>query len=214
MGAQLTRAVVAIVVARLLTPDEYGLAALALVFASLVMVFSDLALGAALIQRKDLSAVDTDTAFWTTLAAGVIFTVLGVALSGPLASLYGEPDAQPLLLVLSLIVRRQPRSGATQQNLMLRDMDFRRVEVLPMIAGARGRHRPPSRRRTAPARGRSSPSRSWRPSSTTALVWQRSPWRPRFAFSRASLRSISAASAPTCSASGCSSTCSRTATAS
>ena len=89
VGAQLTRAVVAIVIARLLTPEEYGLAALALVFASLVMVFSDLALGAALIQRKDLSVVDRDTAFWTTLAAGVIFTVVGVALSGPLASLYG-----------------------------------------------------------------------------------------------------------------------------
>ena len=52
-GLQLTRAVVAIAVARLLTPEEYGLAALALVFASLVLVFSDLALGAALIQRKD-----------------------------------------------------------------------------------------------------------------------------------------------------------------
>ena len=51
----LTRAVVAVVIARLLTPDEYGLAALAIVFSSLVMVFSDLALGAALIQRKTLT---------------------------------------------------------------------------------------------------------------------------------------------------------------
>ena len=42
---QLTRFVVAIVIARLLTPGEYGLAAAALVFASLVLVFSDLALG-------------------------------------------------------------------------------------------------------------------------------------------------------------------------
>ena len=52
-GCSLRARVVAIVIARLLTPDEYGLAALALVFASLVLVFSDLALGAALIQRKD-----------------------------------------------------------------------------------------------------------------------------------------------------------------
>jgi O-antigen/teichoic acid export membrane protein len=50
-GLQLTRAVVAIIVARQLTPAEYGLAALALVFASLVLVFSDLAMGASLIQR-------------------------------------------------------------------------------------------------------------------------------------------------------------------
>ncbi|MGH2969620.1 MAG: oligosaccharide flippase family protein, partial [Solirubrobacteraceae bacterium] len=115
-GGQLTRAVVAILIARMLTPSEYGLAALALVFASLVMVFSDLALGAALIQRKTLSAVDRDTAFWTTLAAGVLFTVLGVGLSGPIAALYGQPASQPLLVVLSFsfVVNAL---GATQQSL-------------------------------------------------------------------------------------------------
>src|SRR5215218_11515133 len=122
-GGQLTRLAAAIAVARLLTPDEYGLAALALVFASLVMVFSDLALGAALIQRKTLSEVDRDTAFWVTAASGVVFTIIGVTLSGPIASLYGEPEAQPLLAALSgtfLIAAL----GAPQQSLMLRDMDF------------------------------------------------------------------------------------------
>jgi O-antigen/teichoic acid export membrane protein len=189
VGAQLTRAVVAIVIARLLTPEEYGLAALALVFASLVMVFSDLALGAALIQRKDLSVVDRDTAFWTTLAAGLIFTVLGVALSGPLASLYGEPDAQPLLFVLSLsfVVAAL---GATQQNLMLRDMDYRRVEVLTMIAGLAGG--------IAAVAAAVYGAGAWAiiaqqivaTAIATALAWKRSLWRPRFAFSRASLRSM------------------------
>ena len=90
VGLQLTRAVAAIAVARLLTPEEYGLAALALVFASLVLVFSDLALGAALVQRKTLSELDKNTAFWVTLGSGVFFAILGVALSGPLASLYGD----------------------------------------------------------------------------------------------------------------------------
>src|SRR6185503_9015121 len=77
VGLQLARALAAIAIARLLTPEEYGLAALALIFASLVLVFSDLALGAALIQRKNLSAVDRDTAFWATVASGVFFAILG-----------------------------------------------------------------------------------------------------------------------------------------
>ena len=55
---QLIRTAGAIVVARLLRPTEYGLAMLALVFASLVLVFSDLALGAALVQRKTLTEDD------------------------------------------------------------------------------------------------------------------------------------------------------------
>jgi O-antigen/teichoic acid export membrane protein len=194
VGAQVTRAVVAIFIARLLTPDEYGLAALALVFASLVMVFSDLALGAALIQRKNLSAVDRDTAFWTTLAAGVAFTALGASLSGPIASLYGEPDAQPLLLVLSLSFVVSAL-GATQQNLMLRDMDFRRVEVLTMIAGLVGG--------VAAVAAAVYGAGAWAiiiqqvvaTVIATALAWKRSLWRPRFAFSKQSLREMGGFSA-------------------
>jgi O-antigen/teichoic acid export membrane protein len=194
VGAQITRAVVAIVIARLLTPDEYGLAALALVFASLVMVFSDLALGAALIQRKELSAVDRDTAFWTTLVAGVLFTCLGAALSGPVASLYGQPEAQPLLLVLSLSFVVSAL-GATQQNLMLRDMDFRRVEVINMVAGLVGG--------VAAVVAAFAGTGAWAIITqqvvaivlTTVLAWKFSLWRPRFAFSGASLREMGGFSA-------------------
>jgi O-antigen/teichoic acid export membrane protein len=193
-GGQLTRALVAIFIARLLTPDEYGLAALALVFATLVMVFSDLALGAALIQRKTLSEVDRDTAFWTTLIAGVLFAAAGVALSGPIASLYGQPDAQPLLLVLSLSFVVSA-FGATQQNLMLRDMDFRRVEVLPMIGGLVGG--------VAAVVAAVYGAGAWAiivqyvgaVLVTTLLVWVRSSWRPRLAWSWASLKDLGGFSA-------------------
>ena len=79
---------------------------------------------------------------------------------------------------------------------MLRDMDFRRVEMLTDDRRARRRRRrasrPPS---TAPARGRSSPSRSSPPCSPPRSSWKRSLWRPRFAFSRASLRDLGGFSA-------------------
>jgi O-antigen/teichoic acid export membrane protein len=193
-GGQLIRALVAIVIARLLTPSEYGLAALALVFASLVMVFSDLALGAALIQRKTLSAVDRDTAFWTTIIAGIVFTALGAGLSGPIAALYGEPDAQPLLFVLSLSFLVSAL-GATQQNLMLRDMDYRRVEVLPLIGGLVGG--------IAAVVSAAYGAGAWAiivqqvvmVVVTTILVWHRSEWRPRLAWSWDSLRSMGSFSA-------------------
>jgi PST family polysaccharide transporter len=51
---QVSRVVVAIILARLLTPADYGLAAMVLVFSGLVYVFADLGLGAALIQRREL----------------------------------------------------------------------------------------------------------------------------------------------------------------
>jgi O-antigen/teichoic acid export membrane protein len=189
VGLQVSRALVAIAVARMLTPAEYGLAALALVFSSLVLIFSDLALGAALIQRKNLSLVDRDTAFWVTAASGVIFTVLGIVFAGPIAGLYGEPDAKSLLVALSATFLIAAL-GAPQQSLMIRDMDFKRVEMLPMMGTIVGGV-------TAVAVAASGGG-AWAiifqyivsTVVTTALVWMRSTWRPRFAFSLASLRDL------------------------
>jgi O-antigen/teichoic acid export membrane protein len=95
------RLVVAVVLARLLTPRDFGLAGMVLVFSSLVLVFSDLALGAALVQRKELTEKARATAFWTSVSAGVVFTLVGLAVAGPIASFYGEPDVKPLVMVLS-----------------------------------------------------------------------------------------------------------------
>ena len=145
VALQLIRLAGAVAVARLLTPGEYGLAMLALVFASLVLVFSDLALGAALVQRKELSERDRSTAFWVTIAGGTVFTLGGVLLSGPVASLYGEPDVQPLLAALSASFLLTSL-GATQQALLLRDMAFGRLE----LHDAGGDHR----RRRGGRRGR------------------------------------------------------------
>jgi O-antigen/teichoic acid export membrane protein len=189
VGLQIARALAAIAIARMLTPDEYGLAALALVFSSLVLIFSDMALGAALLQRKVLTEHDRSTAFWVMVGSGALFTLIGVAVSGPVAALYGEPEAQPLLAALSGTFLLSA-VGATQQMLMLRDMDFKRVEMLPaagvVVGGAAG---------VALA---ASGAGAWAIIAqqivavgvTSALVWMRSRWRPSFMFSMASLRDL------------------------
>ena len=73
-GSQLVvqglRILVAVVLARLLTPDEWGLAAMVLVFAALIFIFSDLAFGAALVQRRSRCQADRATRFWRTRSRG------------------------------------------------------------------------------------------------------------------------------------------------
>jgi O-antigen/teichoic acid export membrane protein len=189
LGLQLTRAIAAIAIARMLTPEEYGLAAIALVFASLVLVFSDLALGAALVQRPGLTQLDRDTAYWTTVASGAVFAVLGFSLSGPLAALYGDADAQPLIQVLSIgfVVSAL---GAPQQSLMLRDMDFRRVEMLPMLGALVGAATGVALAATGAGAWAIIAQFGIGTAVTTVLVWIRSPWRPRLKFSRASLHDL------------------------
>lgn len=188
---QSSRVLVALVLARLLSPHEYGLAGMVLVFASLVLVFSDLALGAALVQRPALSGADRSTVFWTGVGAGLTFTLLGVALSGPVADFYGEPDVQPLFAALSLSFL-VTSLGTTQSALLIREMSFRRLELRMMVGTLAGA----IVGITAAAKGFG----AWAiiaqqltiACTSTALLWAVTPWRPSFVFSLASLRDLGA----------------------
>ena len=130
---QLSRVVVAIILARLLTPADYGIAAMVLVFSGLVYVFADLGLGAALIQRRELTEDDRSTAFWLSVGAGLLLTIIGIAVAGPLASFYGEPEVRPLFQALSLSFL-VTALGTTQAALLTRSMSFRSLELRMMIA--------------------------------------------------------------------------------
>jgi O-antigen/teichoic acid export membrane protein len=186
---QVVRPIIAVVLARLLTPSEYGLAAMVLVFASLVMVFGDLALGAALVQRKVLTEDDRSTAFWTSVATGVLFTIIGVALSGPIAHFFGDSSLQAMCAVLSLTFVITS-VATTQESLLVREMSFRALQVRTVLAvvisgiGAIAL--------AAAGLG------AWAiifqqlifAIVSTALLWWAGSWRPQLRFSRASLRDM------------------------
>ena len=134
---QLTRIVVALVLARLLTPHDWGLAAMVLVFSGFVVVFTDNALGTALIQRRELRDGDRSTVFWFSAGVGVLLALVGIALAGPLASFYGESDVRWLFVALScgFVVSAL---GTTQMALLVREMQFGRLELRQIAATLTG----------------------------------------------------------------------------
>ncbi len=187
--AQGARLVVAIVLARILAPDQFGIAAMVLVFTSLALVFGDMALGSALVQRKDIDEDDRSTAFWTSIAAGTFFALLGVACSPLIADFYGEPEVQPLVAVMSggflLLSLSQ-----VQESLLLRDMQFRSLELRVMVGVAVGG--------TAGIVVAATGGGAWAivaqqlayAASSAAILWVASPWRPRWRWSPAALRRL------------------------
>lgn len=186
---QFFQLLVALILARLLVPRDYGLAAMVLVFAALVPIFADLALGAALVQRRELSEADRSTVFWTGTAVGGAFTLLGVGLSGVVADFYGEPAVRALFAALSLsfVVTAL---GTTQRALFTREMNFRKLELMAMAANAAGG--------VVGIAAAFLGFGAWAIVGqqiaiavvSTALVWVGSPWRPQLLFSRASLRAL------------------------
>jgi O-antigen/teichoic acid export membrane protein len=186
---QVTRLAVGVILARLLTPSDYGLAAMVLVFSGLVLIFADLGLGAALVQRLELTELDRSTVFWTSLGAGLLCTTIGIAAAGPLAAFYGQPEVQPLFIVLSLSF--VVTSLATIQSALLtREMNFRALEIRRMVGALLGA----VIGITLAAKGYGAwaivAQQTAVALTSTVLLWAFLPWRPRFVFSRTSLRDL------------------------
>src|SRR5262245_61769826 len=178
-----------IVLARLLTPRDYGLAAMVLIFRRIVTLFSDFALTPALVQRPVLTDKDRSTAFWTTIALGTVSTIVGVAVSGPIASLYGQPEVEPLFIAFSfsfLLVSL----GATQAALLTRDLEFRSLEIRNIIGSIVGSILAVvlAILGFGPWAIVSLPLATF--GTSTILLWLFSAWRPSLAFSGESARGL------------------------
>jgi O-antigen/teichoic acid export membrane protein len=184
-----SRVVVAIALTHLLSPTDYGVAAMAFVAASLAGVLVDPSLGQVLVQRPAITEDDRSTAFWTTLGVGALFTIGGVALSGVVAGWFGEPQVQGLFLALSLgfVIGA---AGVTQTALLTRELAFRSLEIRQIVATLIGSV-------FALAIGLAGLG-PWAiignslayTVSCTVMVWFLTPWRPRLIYAIGSLRSM------------------------
>jgi O-antigen/teichoic acid export membrane protein len=117
------------VLARLLTPDEVGVVALAMVAINYFAVVQDLGLGAALIQRRDSIEEAADTVFTLNLICAVLITVL-VFLTAPfVAQYFDEEIITPVLrwLGLTFIIHA---FGSIHTVLLRRELDFRK-KIIP-----------------------------------------------------------------------------------
>ena len=192
--SQVVRLIVTLVFARVLAPHDYGLVSMALVFSGVVFLFTDFALGTALVQRSQLSEEDRSTAFWCTVGLGGMCSVVGLVAAGEVAAFYGEPRIRLLFAVLALGFFLSSL-GATHSALLTRAMDFRSLEIAAMagtVAGATAG--------VAAAAGGAGPWAIVLQQLVTAtvlvtLLWRFSPWRPRLIVSWASLRSLGGFSA-------------------
>jgi O-antigen/teichoic acid export membrane protein len=184
---QVTRIVYGVAIARLITPREYGLAGMALVFSSLWIVFSDLGFGAALIQRHRVTERDRSTVFWVTATIGLAMTVAGFFLAGPIAGFYRQPQVKPLFQLLSLVFV-VGALGMTQSAILQRELDFRSLELRIMAALVAGA--------VVAVALAAAGFGAWALIGnevtvsvvSTGLMWILSSWRPRFLFSTTTLR--------------------------
>lgn len=80
--------IVEVVLARLLTPHDYGIVAVITVFTTFFMVLSDMGLGTAVIQRKDLTKYDIDQLYTFSVYIAFILAIVFYIFSFVISSFY------------------------------------------------------------------------------------------------------------------------------
>lgn len=184
-GAQLVnqaaRFAIAIILARLLTPEEFGLVGMVYIFTGFAALFGDMGLGAALIQRPQVDSHHLNAVFWLNVMAGGILTAIFLLGAPLVASFYDEPVLAAITKVVAFQFLLTPLS-IVQAAQLKRRMDFRALAFVEtgaavlsggigigMALGGFGVWSLVAQSLAATA-------------VAVAWVWRLSPWRPRLSF--------------------------------
>src|SRR6266404_5383277 len=129
--------VAAIVLARLLAPEDFGLVAIVTVLTSFAPLLIDFGLGDATTQRSKITRSQVSSLFWLSSGIGLAIALVVAACSPLIAWIYREPRLEPIALYTAITFVLW---GASNQHLALlrRTMRFgtiARIQVSGTLAG-------------------------------------------------------------------------------
>lgn len=117
---------VSIVLMRLLLPEDYGLVGMAMVFIGFAALFKEFGLSSALVQREEITDLQTSSVFWLNVTVGCGLAVLFYALAPLVASFYGESELESITQVLA-VTYVVGAVSTVPQALLQREMAFDRL---------------------------------------------------------------------------------------
>ncbi len=113
-----------VVLARLLTPNEFGLLGMVTIFIAIAQVFVDSGLSQALIRKQNCTELDYNTIFWVNIIIGV-FSFVGIWILAPfIANFYEKPELINLTRVLALAIIFGSLT-LNQQTIITKNLDFK-----------------------------------------------------------------------------------------
>ncbi|QUD81705.1 lipopolysaccharide biosynthesis protein [Gordonia polyisoprenivorans] len=134
-----------VVLARLLTPEQFGLVGMVAAFVGIASIFADFGLSLAAMQAKSLSPEESSTLFWVNCGVGLLSTVLVAAISPVLPMVFHSTVVTSIGLALSpmflitamsvqfrVVLMRAHRFGVA----VLADVVAQAVGLLTAVVGA------------------------------------------------------------------------------
>ncbi|GGD24073.1 lipopolysaccharide biosynthesis protein [Aureimonas glaciei] len=111
------------ILARLLSPEEFGVVAVALTIVQFLATIGSAGLAAALILQKDEDMETVHSVFWANFVISVVMMVMIILWADGIAALLGSVEASALLQVFALLIPLQ-LCGDVAYSLLARRMSF------------------------------------------------------------------------------------------
>ncbi|MBQ7773729.1 MAG: lipopolysaccharide biosynthesis protein [Bacteroidales bacterium] len=188
-STQLASFIITIIVARKLSPQDYGLVAMLGIFMAIAQTFVDSGFSNALIQKQDRNDAEFSTVFWFNIITSLAMYCIMVLISPFVAQFYGQPLLKRIIPAFSLTLVIGALS-AIQRTRLIISLDFKslaRIAITSTIlSGMLAIH--------LANRGYGVWTLVAQSISNSAIqgiiLWYRCKWRPLFLFSANSFRSL------------------------
>ena len=121
-----------IILARILSPTEFGLIGMLTIFIALSQSFIDSGFSTALIRKQDCTQTDYSTVFYFNFVVGIIFYLILFMFAGSISVFFNEPQLELILQVLGLGLILNAL-GIIQRTILTKNINFKlqtRVSVV------------------------------------------------------------------------------------
>lgn len=180
---------VMIVLARLLTPEDFGLIAMLVIFTSIGTLLVDGGFGVALIQRQRTTADDETTVFILTMCIGLAAAIILIVSAPAISRFFNQPQLTELTRVMAIVLPLGALASVPDALLTMR-LNFKaraRAEVIASLCSG-------GVAILLALRGFGVWSLAWQGIISIGLrgllLWHYSAWRPRGRYSGASFRAL------------------------
>ena len=125
--------IVGIVLARLLSPREFGLIGMLAIFIAISQSFIDCGFSNALIRKANCTQNDYSTIFYFNVSVAILFYAMLFTFSASIALFFNEPQLKSLIQVLSLSLIVNSFS-LIQRTILTKEINFRLQTLVSMVA--------------------------------------------------------------------------------
>lgn len=132
-GVVLLQFVINLILARLLTPNDFGLVGMILIFVVVSQFLIDSGFGSALIQKLNPTQEDYSTVFWWNFIFSILLYIIIYALSPNIATFFHNQELTLLLRVIAIVIIINAFS-LVQRTRLKKNLSFKEIAITDIIS--------------------------------------------------------------------------------